>query len=32
MAGVVGQQRESRMLEEAFEWRTAEGESPVLES
>ena len=30
--GVVGQQRVSGMLEEAFEWRTTEGESPVFES
>ena len=30
--GVVGQQRVSGMLEEAFEWRTTEGESTVFEN
>ena len=30
--GVVGQQRGPRTLEEAFEWRTIEGESPVFEN
>ena len=30
--GVVGQQRVSGKLEEAFEWRATEGESPVFES
>ena len=30
--GVVGQQRGPTELEEAFEWRAREGESPVLES
>ena len=29
--GVVGQQRVSGKLEEAFEWRATEGESPVFE-
>ena len=30
--GVVGQQRVSGKLEEAFEWRATEGESPVFEN
>ena len=30
--GVVGQQRVSGTLEEAFEWRATEGESPVFEN
>ena len=30
--GVVGQQRGPRELEEAFEWRATEGESPVFEN
>ena len=29
--GVVGQQRGPTNLEEAFEWRATEGESPVFE-
>ena len=29
--GVVGQQRGPINLEEAFEWRATEGESPVFE-
>ena len=29
--GVVGQQRGPTKLEEAFEWRATEGESPVFE-
>ena len=29
--GVVGQQRGPVTLEEAFEWRAIEGESPVFE-
>ena len=30
--GVVGQQRGPAELEEAFEWRATEGESPVFEN
>ena len=30
--GVVGQQRGPTELEEAFEWRATEGESPVFEN
>jgi len=30
--GVVGQQRGPTDLEEAFEWRAKEGESPVFEN
>ena len=30
--GVVGQQRGPADLEEAFEWRAREGESPVIEN
>ena len=30
--GVVGQQRVPTELEEAFEWRATEGESPVFEN
>ena len=30
--GVVGQQRVPGKLEEAFEWRATEGESPVFEN
>ena len=30
--GVVGQQRGPTDLEEAFEWRATEGESPVFEN
>jgi hypothetical protein len=30
--GVVGQQRGPADLEEAFEWRAIEGESPVFEN
>ena len=30
--GVVGQQRGPTELEEAFEWRAIEGESPVFEN